>query len=50
MISYPPPYSLPHYREANTGLIRRAISNFDREKAFYNTNVTKKVSIFNKQI
>ena len=30
MISYPPPYSREvwHYREANTDLIRRAISNF----------------------
>ena len=31
MISYPPPYSREvwHYREANTDLIRRAISNFN---------------------
>ena len=39
-----------HYREANTNLIGRAISNFNWEKAFYNTNVTKKVSIFNEAI
>ena len=52
MISYPPPYSREvwHYREANTDLIRRAISNFNWEKAFYNTNVAKKVYIFNKTI
>ena len=52
MISYPPPYSREvwHYREANTELIRRASSNFNREKEFYNTNVTKKVSIFNETI
>ena len=52
MISYPPPYSREvwHYREANTDLIRRAISNFNWEKAFCNTNVTKKVSIFNETI
>ena len=52
MISYPPPYSREvwHYREANTDLIRRAISNFNWEKAFYNTNVNKKVSIFNETI
>ena len=52
MISYPPPYSREvwHYREANTNLIRRAISNFNWEKAFYSTNVTKKVSIFNEPI
>ena len=51
-ISYPPPYSREvwHYREANADLIRRAISNFNWEKAFYNTNVTKKVSIFNETI
>ena len=52
MISYPPPYSREvwHYREANTDLIRRAISNFNWEKAFHNTNVTKKLSIFNETI
>ena len=52
MIAYPPPYSREvwHYREANTDLIRRAISNFNWEKAFYNTNVNKKVSIFNETI
>ena len=52
MVSYPPPYSREvwHYREANTDLIRRAISNFNWEKAFCNTNVTKKVSIFNETI
>ena len=52
MISYPPPYSREvwHYREANTDLIRRAISNFNREKAFCNTSVNKKVSIFNETI
>ena len=52
MIYYPPPYSreIWHYREANTDLIRRAISNFNWEKAFYNTNVNKKVSIFNETI
>ena len=52
MISYPPPYSrhVWHYREANTDFIRRASSNFIWEKAFYNTNVNKKVSIFNEKI
>ena len=50
MILYPPPYSREvwHYREANTDLIRGAISNFNWEKAFYNnTSVNRKVSIFN---
>ena len=52
MISYPPPYSREvwHYREADTDLIRRAISKFNGEKAFYKTNVNKKVSIFNETI
>ena len=52
MISYPPPYSREvwHYKEANTDLIRRAISNFNLEKAFYNTTVNKKVSIFNEKL
>ena len=51
-ISYLPPYSREvwHYREANTGLVRRAISNFNWWKSFYNSNVTKKVSIFNQTI
>ena len=52
MISYPPPYSreIWHYREANTDLFRRAINNFNWEKAFCNSTVTKKVSIFNETI
>ena len=52
MIAYPPPYSreVCHYREANTDLIRRTISNFNWEKALYNTNVNKEVSIFNETI
>ena len=52
MISYPPPYSREawHYREANTDLIRRAISNFNWEKSFCKTNVNKKLSIFNETI
>ena len=52
MISYPPLYSREvwHYREANTDIIRRAVSNFNWEKIFYNTNVSKKVSIFSETI
>ena len=34
----------------DTDLIRRTISNFNWGKAFYNTNVTEKVSIFNETI
>ena len=49
MISYPQSYSgeVWQYRESNTDLIRRAISNFNSEKAFYNTNVNNKLPIFN---
>ena len=52
MIAYPPPYSREvwHYKEANTDLIRKTISNFNWEKALYNTNVNKEVSIFNETI
>ena len=52
MISYLPPYSTEvwYYREANTDLIRKAISNFNLEKDFYHTNVTEKVSILNETI
>ena len=52
MMSYLTPYYIEvwHYTEANTDFIRRAMSNFNWEKAFCNTNVTKKVSIFNETI
>ena len=51
-ICYPPPYlrEVWHYKEANADLIKRAISNFDWEKAFSNTNINEKVSLFNKTI
>ena len=51
-IVYPPPYlrEIWHYREANTGLIRRAIKEFNWEKAFSNTSVNEKVDIFNRTI
>ena len=39
-----------HYREANTGLIRRAIKEFNWERAFSNTSVNEKVNIFNRTI
>ena len=38
------------YREANTGLIRRAIKEFNWQKAFLNTSVNEKVEIFNRTI
>ena len=52
MMSYLTPYYIEvcHYTEANADFIRRAIINFDWEKTFFNTNVTKKVSIFNETI
>ena len=46
---YPPPYlrEIWHYREANTGLIRQAIKEFNWERTFSNTSVNEKVDIFN---
>ena len=51
-IYYPPPYlrDIWHYKEANTDLIERTISNFNWEKAFSNTYINEKVSLFNKTI
>ena len=51
-IYYPPPYlrEVWHYKEANADFIKRAISNFNWEKAFCDTNINKKVSLFNKAI
>ena len=47
-IYYPPPYprEIWHYKQANSELIRQAISNFNCDRAFLNTNVNEKVSIF----
>ena len=47
-IFYPPPYSreIWHYKQANTELIREAITDFNSDRAFLNTNVDGKVSIF----
>ena len=51
-IYYPPPYlrEVWHYKEANDDLIKQAISNFNWEKSFSNTNINEKVSLFNKTI
>ena len=51
-IYYPPPYlrEVWHYKEANADLIKRTINNFNRKKAFSNTNINEKVSLFNKTI
>ena len=51
-ICYPPPYSreIWHFKEAETDLIRRALNDFNWERTFSNTNVNKKVCIFNKSV
>ena len=51
-IIFPPPYfrDVWHYEDANTDLIRRTIDMFDWDRAFINTNVNKKLFIFNKTI
>ena len=51
-IYYPPPYprEIWHYKQANTELIRRAITDFNWDRAFLNTNVNEKVSIFSSTI
>ena len=51
-IYYSPPYlrEVCHYKEANPYLIKRAISNFNWQKVFSNTNINEKVSLFNKMI
>ena len=48
-IYYQPQYlrEVWHYKEATADLIKRAISNFNWEKAFSNTNINEKVSLFN---
>ena len=48
-IVYPPPYlrEIWHYREANTELIRRAIKEFNWERAF---SLMKKLIFFNRTI
>ena len=47
-IYYPPPYprKIWHSEQANTELIRRAITDFNWDRAFLNTNVNEKDSIF----
>ena len=39
-----------HYKQANTELTRRAITDFNWDRAFLNTNVNEKVSIFSSTI
>ena len=49
---YLPPYlrEIWHYIEANTGLIRRAIKEFNWERAFSNASVNEEDKIFNRTI
>ena len=51
-IYYPPPYprEIWHYKQANTELIRQAITDFNWDRAFVNTYVNEKVSIFSSTI
>ena len=51
-IYYPPQYyrEVWHYNDANTELIRRAVDQFNWQKAFLNKNVNEKVNIFNETI
>ena len=51
-IYYPPPYlrEIWHYKQANTELIRQAITDFNWDRAFLNTNVNEKLSIFSNTI
>ena len=49
---HPPPYprEIWHYQQANTELIRRAITDFNWDRAFLNTNVNERISIFSNAI
>ena len=51
-IYLPPPYprEIWHYKQSNTELIRRAVTDFNWDRAFLNTNVNEKVSLFSSTI
>ena len=51
-ICYPKQYSreIWHFKGVKTDLIRRALNDFNWEKAFSNSNNNEKVCIFNKSI
>ena len=51
-IIYPPPYlqEVWHYKHANTKLIGRASSGFDRQSVLWNTNISEEVDIFNSTV
>ena len=48
-IYYPPPYErlVWNYKKANTGLIYRAINEFDWENSFLHKNIDEQLKIFN---
>ena len=51
-VVYPPLYvrEVWHHKDANTEVIRRAINEFNWQRAFLNTNINGKVYIFNSTI
>ena len=51
-IHFPPPYEreIWHYGQGNTELIRRAVHEFNWQKAFSNLNINERFSFFNKTI
>ena len=51
-IHYPPPYEREvwHFQKADINLIRRAMNDFNWERAFFNLNINEMVSVFNKTI
>ena len=48
-INYPPPYQREvwHFQKADINLIRRAMEEFNRERAFFKLNINEMVSVFN---
>ena len=51
-IHYPPPYEREvwHFQKADINLIRRAMNEFNWERAFFNLNINEMVSVFNTTI
>ena len=51
-IYYQPPYprEIWHYKQATTELIRLAITDFNWDRAFLNTNIDEKGSVFSNTI
>ena len=51
-IHYPPPYEREvwHFQKADINLIRKAMNEFNWERAFFNLNINEMVSVFNTTI